>query len=207
MRIIATVIAALLILTLGLLFWQQTLQHRLSAENLALRGEVGLLRNQLNQVTPVYTATLKAVVGKGQTLVTGGWAIEPGKRCFAFITPTIYTFSDPTNLKVDCSAQLVVLPDALMEQSGLRDYASQEMETSKWGLYPEWKTQALMKLLDDSKNVDRTPAPPILVGDGMPAIINLPEGRLQRPRIFIIPTIIKDGNISISLVAQVSNPP
>ena len=90
-----------------------TLSREQTAELLRLRGQVGLLRDDLRKAlaashstaanqNPIpaqsqgpddpaqpFTAALTARVGDKQTLVTGGWSTTPGMRTFILMTPNI----------------------------------------------------------------------------------------------------------------------
>jgi RNA polymerase sigma factor (sigma-70 family) len=199
-------------------------------ELLRLRGEVGGLRNRLkqanqlqstlkstnasdmvassdSQATTNFTAKLNTVVGKGQTLVTGGWAVEPGRRCFVFITPTIDAGNDPSASKtVSCTSKFVTMPDDLVEQAGLKDYASQETVISKGGLYSEDQTRELMKMLEATSKVDLLASPRITVLDGQQGEVENGNEAIHGPKINVTPTITADDGVNISLTAEVPKP-
>src|SRR5206468_2805710 len=79
------------------------------AELLRLRGEATRLRKELKNAPALsqasapkpapsstnddslkpYSANFTAHIGNGQTLMTGGWSITPGKRTLLITTPTI----------------------------------------------------------------------------------------------------------------------
>ncbi|MDB6111185.1 MAG: polymerase, sigma-24 subunit, subfamily, partial [Pedosphaera sp.] len=108
------------------------------AELLRLRGEATRLRNQLKSVPVIaqasvpnpapattnndsqkpFTANMTVRVGDGQTLVTGGWSIMPGKRTFLFTTPTIQSANGEAK-PVLIEAIVLEVPEELLTQLGM----------------------------------------------------------------------------------------
>jgi RNA polymerase sigma factor (sigma-70 family) len=138
------------------------------AELLRLRGDATRLRNQLkqmqalansaptNQVPPtttnaapeVYTAAVTARVGNGQTLVTGGWSITPGRRTLIFLTPMASTVDGPDSINI--STKFLEVTDAAMTRLGLDQFKNEGSESSLQNLLSEADAKAVLEALKKS---------------------------------------------------------
>jgi RNA polymerase sigma factor (sigma-70 family) len=134
-------------------------QSQLSADQeselLRLRGQVGRLHSDLQKEqaanrlmaanqnptparndtpddpTKPFTATFTNRVGSGQTLMTGGWSITPGKRTFVLMTPTIGAASaDSPQASVTTDLVTIEVPDAIFAQFNAQQFAVDGHESS-----------------------------------------------------------------------------
>jgi RNA polymerase sigma factor (sigma-70 family) len=113
----------------------QAQRPAMSGELLRLRGQVGLLRDDLrkalavghstganqdpmpakseasNDAAPPFTAALTARLSDKQTLVTGGWSTAPGVHTFILMTPNISP-ADGVNTQVAADGSKFDIPNA-----------------------------------------------------------------------------------------------
>jgi RNA polymerase sigma factor (sigma-70 family) len=165
----------------------ETNQPRLARDQLAellrLRGEATRLRNQLkempalaksaptNQIPPaatnaapqVFTAAVTARVGNGQTLVTGGWSVTPGRRTLIFLTPMASTVDGPDSINI--STKFLEVTDATMTRLGLDKFKNEGSESSLQNLLSEADAKAVLEALKKSEMTELS-TPGVTVADG-----------------------------------------
>jgi RNA polymerase sigma factor (sigma-70 family) len=197
-------------------------EHR---ELLRLRGQIALLRSELRKYaerdgtenravamkaatdvaaenTPLVSAAFVARVPTGQTLISGGWINEPGKRIFMLSTPAS-TPNAENEGSIDIAAQVIEVSEATWKQLGweqLRSDPQREMQ----GLLDASQTAQLLKTLDEIGEVTVRSNPRIRTANGQEAQIMIGEVPNDL-RIGMLPTQTADkGAIDLSLSLHMS---
>ena len=192
-------------------------------ELLRLRGEVGVLRQRkqtggVASVKPAapapaaatdatdaviaFTATLQSNLQEGQTVVTGGWATQAGKRTLVFVTPKL--FKDGSGDRtVMVNTKLAEISDELLAELGLQELQSATNQTSRGAIMNEPELTALLATLNQ-KGVDLLASPSVttLRAPAQIQMINLQSvpGRTEQvpvgPSIDVVPNLGSDGTRS-----------
>ena len=206
-------------------------EHR---ELLRLRGEVSLLRHEVQRqraATPApqakattdpakneasspverFTATLHSRIPAGQTLITGGWRTEPGKRTLVLVTPQMEPGAVGSR-SVTITAKFFAAPDEMLAEVGLDGYKTDEKETSRGGLLTEEEVLTLQKSLEAAAGADVLGAPRVTTLEGRQAQIQvnervtLPESQEAvdlGPSVDLVPQISEDGqSIDLTVITQ-----
>jgi hypothetical protein len=198
------------------------------SELMRLRGEVTSLRRKAGQVqtapkpasapaapvpeTPrvnTFTANVQASVGHGQTLVSGGWSTAPGQRTLILLTPEIGE-EEGAAKTVKFNSMVVEMPEAVLDTLGLQALKVGDQESSSQQVLTAERMEAVLKMLNDSENVQVLATPAVSTLDGRQAQVqavelkNL-EGSAEPvaigPILDIIPTLAEDQQ-SVELQLQ-----
>ncbi len=183
-----------------------------SSELLRLRGEVGRLRSDLqkslaaghstatNQIpatakneTPddpskPFTATVAARVGNGQTLLTGGWSITPGKRTFILMTPIVHgSDGNPARVTIGGNTKeipqgavyvrytMVEIAESPLGQLGIDQYKTDGRDSSVQNVFSPAEAETFMNALKQTESTVMA-SPSVLAKDGEPAQIRIGQG-------------------------------
>jgi len=114
--------------------------------------------------TPLVSAAFVARVPAGQTLISGGWIHEPGKRIFMLSAPAS-TPNAANEGSIDIPTQLIEVSEAIWKQLGweqLRSDPQQEMQ----GLLDASQTAQLLKTLNEIGEVTVRSSPRITTANG-----------------------------------------
>jgi type II secretory pathway component GspD/PulD (secretin) len=203
-------------------------------ELLRLRGQVSQLRQRVNEAQaaasrtnttrqsdatnesaepPVetYTAKATAVLGKGQSLVTGGWKTESGNRIFVVTLPTPAEGDNTVLVR----SQIVELPEQLVTQLRLDGLKSESAAANANGIFSAEETARLFANLKSQEGVNILSAPQVLTASGMQAQISVTDVREQPngqkyttgPIINVTPTVSANKQqVELVLDAQVNLP-
>lgn len=203
------------------------------SELLRLRGEVAVLRRASNaasrqagpgdQGTPESSATpeaspgaarlqasVRAQVGAGQTLLTGGWSNKPGKRIFLLSTPLIQ--GDNAD-QVQITTKVIQVADAALAKVGLDAFTVEGGESSLKQVLRRDQAEELVRVLRETDGVDLLSEPRITTLDGRQAEIrDIPEGTGAAGQgwgcaINVVPVISGDKTaVDITLQARINRP-
>jgi len=188
-------------------------------ELLRLRGQVSQLRREVDETratvnraaaakpqtaveetdqSPIETFTAKAVgtVGHGQSLVTGGWKIESGKRVFVLMQPSSSSGDDTVLVR----SQIVEVPEPLLASLGFEELKSDDSATTVSGIFSREDTAKLLANLKSMDGVNLISAPQVVTISGRQAQVavieshELPTGQTfsTGPVVDITPTISAD---------------
>ncbi len=196
------------------------------SELLRLRGQVALLRSQLQKyavrngdgsraatlgtppvvtadTTPLVSAAFVARVPVGHTLISGGWISEkPGKRIFMLSSPV----AKPNENSVDLQTRLVEVTEAVWNQLGWEDLRSDPKKEIQ-GLLGAAQTAQLLKSLEGMEGVDLLSAPRITTGNGQEAQLSIGNSSEDGIHIGVTPTQTPDGgSFDLSLNLQILRP-
>jgi RNA polymerase sigma factor (sigma-70 family) len=206
--------------------------RRDQSELLRLRGEVTTLRkaSQTPALQPVQVgqdkpdakaapetalgvtrlqASIHAQVGTGQTLLTGGWASEPGKRIFVLATPHI---EGENKDQVVIRTKVIEVPESALAKVGLDAFKTEGNESSLQQVLAAEQTDMVLKQLEGTEGADLLAQSSISTTDGRQAQIQtvdeqVVEGVKQTlgPVIDIVPVISSDkSTIDITLKAGIN---
>jgi hypothetical protein len=201
-------------------------------ELMRLRGELGLLRSQVQQqasqaatnaaqnatsdVAPgagqPLTAGVSVRVSSGQTLVTGGWRTEPGKRAFVFVTPVVDEKPDQPG-RVVFRSEILEMTDDVLQQSGLSDFTTDARDSSLAGLYSadhartfRQAMQSLEGVRSDSQTLIAYEGGPARFRLGGPSSVNTPAGNTEAV-IELVPQIAPGGEgVDLTVRAELPRP-
>jgi RNA polymerase sigma factor (sigma-70 family) len=154
-------------------------------------------------------ANVHTQVGTGQTLLTGGWANEPGKRVFVLATP--YIDGDKADLVV-IRTKLVEVPEAALAQAGLEALKVEGTESSLQQVLTADQAKQLLDTLEGTEGARLLAENRITTADGRQAEVQtmdeqVIEGRKEQlgPVINIVPVISGDKSaIDITLQARLN---
>ncbi len=130
-------------------------------------------------------------MGGGQTFITGGWAMEDGRRGYAFVTPTVGPNGDVT-----IEAKLLAVPETAVNSTGLAGFLTQEREADRYGLTDPNLTRSVLESIQKLQGVDVLSAPRVITTAGAPAAIAI--GDTTKPggaiRLDFNPRMATDGS-------------
>ena len=203
-------------------------------ELLRLRGEVTLLRQQLNtqkqrsgQQTALETnasdiimdpipipqnwpKVISTSINSGQTLVTGGWTNDTGNRVFAFSIPQI---SGVNSDEIELKTCFIELTPSALTNVGLDKYFSENKEEQLQKILSPNESEAIMNALNQAKGTSILGAPRITTRSGQQCQIQMPDkasaqgnGNISHQIIDYIPTINANKNgIDLKVIHQPYN--
>lgn len=200
------------------------------AELLRLRGESTRLRNELknsqattqaslqrlapsstnnNSLKP-YTANFTARIGNGQTLITGGWSISPGKRTILITTPSIHSDGGATP-GVLIQSLVLEVPEELMPQFGMDQFKIDGRDSSVQTLLPTADAATLIKELEKTEGVSLLSAPRAFTRNGTAASFSIGNNQPNRTtpnyHIGLTPNLTADGSaMDLSFDSQIVPP-
>lgn len=154
-------------------------------------------------------ANVQAQVSTGQTLLTGGWADEPGKRVFILATPRI----DGENKdQVVIKTKVIELPEAELAKVGLDSFTVEGSQSSLQQILPADQVKTLIDALQATEGAKLVAESSIATADGRQAQVQTMdqqagEGGKQDlgPVIDIVPVISGDKSaIDITLQAGIN---
>ena len=206
------------------------------SELIRLRGQVAQLRRQVAEAAnkrpapvpenppaaapepsapPVetYSATAHAVVPWKQTLVTGGWTLQSGKRALVLIQP--HPVEGDQAGQVMLQTKIIEMPDSVFTQFGWDGMKTDGKLSSLSGLLTVEQTDALTKALEQMEGVSVLAAPKVLTADGRQAQVSVvdvktsPSGEKYEvgPSIDLVPTISSDRkSVELTVSAQLKIP-
>lgn len=200
------------------------------AELLRLRGEATRLRNQLKNVPVIaqakapnpspattnndslkpFTANLTARVGDGQTMVTGGWSITPGKRTFLFTTPTIQSANGQSK-PVLIEAIVLEVPEELLTQLRMEQFKINGRESSLQTMLSAADAADMIKELQATEGVSILSRPRISTSSGVTGTLFIGNNETNRTTanytIGVTPNITIDGTaVDFSLNGEIDPP-
>jgi len=201
----------------------QVLPSEQLSELLRLRSQVGLLRDKLQEhaakeagarptngpeTTRLTSTAFCARVPAGQTLISGGWISESGKRLFMISTPS----SAPGDNSINIESSLVEVTEAVWNRLGFETLrASPSQEVQNMVGTPE--VPNLLQGFKDDFTVVRVPRISTFNGRAAMVSVEVPDGApgngsANSPRFLTIGVTPRqlhtpDGVISYALVMNV----
>ena len=153
-----------------------------------------------------YTAHLSANVVKGNTLVAGGWATEPGKRTLLLLTPDFGT-ANLTTGQVSLRSVFVNAPEEVLTRLGLGGFQTEGRASTYTSSLGSTEAATLMASFTATEGVDILTAPQITTTEGRAAEVTIgPTG--QGPSVTYVPRLSADQQgVDIAIKAQLPGRP
>jgi hypothetical protein len=123
--------------------------------------------SQTNLIT--YTGTAHATMMPGQTLVMGGWTLQPGKRTLAFFTPERGAAADAGSVLV--RGLYLEVPESALTSPGWGQFQAADKVAAFSGLLENGVVEALKKL----EGAEILSQPRFLTTSGNPGTINVSQ--------------------------------
>ena len=204
------------------------------SELLRLRGEVSRLRRQLkdselarrsapvkdappasapaDEATPpveTYSASLRAILASGHTLVTGGWATGGGKRTLLLVEPVIGGADMPGTVTIQ--TRFAEMSEEVLSKAGLDWMKTGAKESSVQSVLDPEQAAHLVATLEATRGVDVLSAPTVSTLDGRQARIEHTtmrtfgpgETHALGPVVNFVPNLSADGrSVDLTITAQ-----
>ena len=207
-----------------------------SAELLRLRAAFTRLRNQLaansaaqapgpanpspepatnNDSLKPFTAALKAHVGEGQTLIAGGWSINPGKHTFLFLMPKLNDSNSGGSGTINLRSVFIDVPDEVIGRFGLDGFKSDGRDSAIQNVLDKTDAETLLSALKEADGVNLLTAPQIETEVGRQSQVSVgdnPDAHdpATPPGISLnfLPTLAEDNkSLDVSIQTQIQPPP
>jgi len=128
---------------------------------------------------PGLTAKGTAQLKSGESLITGGWKMDDGRRAYAFVTPILnMDATGRTNVLVQSC--LFSLPDDSLTAAGLQNIVSDGRDTRAYSVADAAMTKDFLKQMETLPGVNVLSSPRILVALGGEGAVqvgrNAPDG-------------------------------
>jgi hypothetical protein len=140
-----------------------------------------------------FTMSGTAQLAFGETVITGGWAMEPGQRGFVLVTPQLL---EDGNVLIE--SRVVGIPEALTAEVGLSGLAAASRNSESHAVTDPGHTAELLETLQGSTGVELLSAPRVVTAAGTAAEISVldAEGNGMRLRFNPLP---EPGGRSLAL--------
>jgi hypothetical protein len=135
-----------------------------------------------------FTLSTTARLGRGQSVVTGGWEIAPGKRGFAFVTPDIQ--ADGT---VVLSARILSLPEAAAATVGLGNLVAPGGAAQGYSLAENANLRTVFATLQNTPGAEVLAAPQVRTQPGTDAVIQVGDPTSGTIQLRFNPRMLPDG--------------
>lgn len=124
---------------------------------------------------PIDTFTAKATgtVGKGQSMVTGGWKTESGKRVFVVMQPTPVEADNTVLVR----SHVVEVPEQLVATLGLDGLKPDNTTSTGSSVLSAEDTTRLLANLKSQEGVNILSAPQVITANGRQAQVSVTESR------------------------------
>lgn len=164
------------------------------------------------QDSPVvsYFANVSAKLARGQTMLTGGWRTESGKRTLLLVTPEV-SDGDAGVKQVNFQTVWVAGTDDVLAELGLDNLFTDFRTNTVAHLLSDAQTRILMAGLVSGSEVDVLTAPRLTTKEGMPARIDVTQSKTEGdvtiqvgPALELRHTIGADGTLDLTVNAQFS---
>jgi RNA polymerase sigma factor (sigma-70 family) len=162
-----------------------------------------------------FTATLDVKVPPQQSLLTGGWETENGKRAFVMITPTRIDAAgniSPNGNQVTIETHWIEAKSDVLPDLGLADFQADSDASTQQQLCSSEKVSALFDLLKNTAGVDFLTAPKVTTLSARQARISV-EDAFSAPNghqlstgttLDVLPTLSEDGGLQLALEAKMA---
>jgi len=188
-------------------------------ELLRLRGEVARLHREAGtniakapspgtaDTTPEARPpklAMQVTVPAGSSVLTGGYAPEPGKRTLLVVTPET-DITDPSQPKVEVRSQMFVGSEALITRLGYAGYFTGDGDATSRTTMTAEETQALLKTFEATAGLVMVGDPSLETLSGRPGQFVLgTDGHSERLTFEIVPTVTEQGAVDLSMVISLA---
>jgi len=203
---------------------------REEAELLRLRGELNVLRRQPQTVVPEQgpspsrnetnsppsavtklQASISAQIGRGQTLIMGGWPGATGRRVLMLATPQVGGESAD---QVEITTKLIEVPESLLATAGLDGFRVDGTESSLQQVVPTDNALAMLKVFEQSEESSLVAQFKLTTKDGKQAQMTQADKQVidgqtweLGPTINIVPKIADEkGTVDVTFDTEITRP-
>jgi len=140
----------------------------------------------------------------GETLITGGWELEPGRRGFAFVSPQIQPDGN-----VLLEARLLALPEDAVATTGLSGLLTPERDAERYSVTEPETTRALFEAFEQTVGADFLSTPRLLTAPGNEATIQVGQtGAGEGIELHFRPHLQPNGSgLDLEMKAALTLPP
>ena len=204
--------------------------RREEAELLRLRGELNVLRRQpkavVNEQVPSSSGTetnsppgavtklqasINAQIGRGQTLIMGGWPGGTGRRVLLLATPKVGGESAD---QVEIATKLIEVPESLLATAGLDGFRVDGTESSLQQVVPTDNASAMLKVFEQSEESSLVAQFKLTTKDGQQAQMTQADKQVidgqtweLGPTINIVPKIVDEkGTVDVTFDTEITRP-
>lgn len=206
------------------------------AELTQLRGEVASLRHLLGEgrthtappaqqaasepdtaserLVPTvesYKASFDVTLEHGESLASGGWELEPGRRGLVFITPEIVKPGDETvPAHVMIRTKFIDVPERFLVDRGMEQLLVNGTESALGHVLPHERAQELLQELENASEVKVLSSPTVMTLDGRQAQVMAVKNetvdgvtRSIGPRVNLTPSVsTESGSVNLEVDAE-----
>ncbi len=198
-----------------------------------LRGQFAVLRKQLQDPpdqkteeaspspgTPkpepfipvrTFTTTTHAQLKPDEIMVTGGWSTQTGKSTWIIVSPSISGRESATPNVITVEQKIVEVPDQVAGKLGLAELRTTQNDTTQNGIFDGDQAEVFWKELEESDGVDLLSSPKISTVSGRSAQVSalqsiIIDGQQYNlgPTVEIVPTILDNGSLKLTLTGRVT---
>ncbi len=186
-----------------------------TAELTRLRGDIARLRRDLTAITNqttrfpasrasgtaapdgsqtnliAFTGAARASLAPGQTLVVGGWPIQPGKRTLALFTPDAAGPGQPGSILIN--GIFLQVPEAVLSGPGWEQFQAVTRDASSSGVFDAEQARKFIETLEKMEGVDVLSSPRLTTSSGTAGNIFIGESTGAGFTTTLLPTVAADG--------------
>lgn len=139
-----------------------------------------------------FTGTARASLTPGQTLVMGGWPLQPGKRTLALFTPETGTGGQPGAILIQ-GLYVQVPEDVLSGSSGWEQFQSVTRDADRSGIFDAAEAKELVEALKKIEGVEILSQPRLSTSSGVAGTISVGEANGASVNTTLSPVLSPDN--------------
>ena len=134
-----------------------------------------------------FTGTARDTVPSGHTMVVGGWAIEPGKRVLALLTPVVNGDGS-----VSINGSYVQVPEDVLGEPGWEQFQAVASDSNVNGTYPPEQAGKFNEMLSGMEGARPLSTPKVITLSGHQATIEIVGGEDFGMAVTLLPVVSAD---------------
>lgn len=138
-----------------------------------------------------FTGAARASLAPGQTLVMGGWPMEPGKRTLALFTPDAAAGGQPGAVVI--GGMFLQMPEAMMSGPGWERFQAVMNEANSHGIFDAEQTKEFLEVLKTTEGVDILSSPRLVTTSGRAGSISIGDVNGSGLDTTFTPVLAADG--------------
>ncbi len=139
-----------------------------------------------------FTGTARASLTPGQTLVMGGWPLQPGKRTLALFTPETGTGGQPGAIRIQ-GLYVQVPEDVLSGSSGWEQFQAVTKDADSSGIFDAAEAKELVEALKKIEGVEVLSQPRLSTSSGVAGTISVGEANGASVNTTLSPVLSPDN--------------
>lgn len=153
-----------------------------------------------------FTGTARASLAPGQTLVMGGWPLEPGKRTLALFTPDASAAGQAGAVVI--GGMFVQVPENLLSGPGWERFQAVMKEATGHGVFDAEQTKQFVEVLQSTAGADILSSPRVVTTGGHPVSITIGDANGSGMETTVTPVLASDGQtVDLSVSNSLRLPP